>query len=94
MWNFRLELEYSVSMVSGIRQSDLALHKMLRGSTALFCCDIQERFRPLIHDFPALIHSAKKMVRVCECLLCFTRHLLLHAFHSFAVLKYSACHWS
>lgn len=31
--------------------------------TALFECDLQERFRPLIHKFPAVVHTAQKMIK-------------------------------
>lgn len=33
-----------------------------RTRTALFLCDIQQRFQPLIHNFPAVLHTASKMI--------------------------------
>ena len=31
-------------------------------TTVFFLCDIQERFRPLIHEFPSLIAASKTLV--------------------------------
>jgi hypothetical protein len=39
-----------------------ALGKLSAHSTALFVCDIQERFRPVITGFPAVIDTARRMV--------------------------------
>lgn len=40
-----------------------ALGKLNANATALFVCDIQERFRPVINGFPAVIDTARRMVR-------------------------------
>lgn len=40
-----------------------ALGKLNAASSALFVCDIQERFRPAISGFPAVIDTARRMVR-------------------------------
>lgn len=36
--------------------------KLTPENTALFVCDIQERFRPLITGMPAVIDGAKRLV--------------------------------
>jgi len=40
------------------------LGKLLPTSTALFVCDIQERFRPIISGFPAVVDTSRRMVRI------------------------------
>lgn len=37
--------------------------KLLPTSTALFVCDIQERFRPIITGFPAVVDTSRRMIR-------------------------------
>ncbi|KAI8921651.1 Isochorismatase-like protein [Entophlyctis helioformis] len=37
-------------------------------STAFFVCDIQERFRPLIHNFPSVVATAHKMIEAAKIL--------------------------
>lgn len=39
------------------------LGKLLPTSTALFVCDIQERFRPIISGFPSVVDTSRRMVR-------------------------------
>lgn len=39
------------------------LGKLLPTSTALFVCDIQERFRPIISGFPAVVDTSRRMIR-------------------------------
>lgn len=39
------------------------LGKLLPSKSALFVCDIQERFRPLISGMPAVVDTARRMVR-------------------------------
>jgi hypothetical protein len=39
------------------------LGKLLPTSTALFVCDIQERFRPIITGFPAVVDTSRRMIR-------------------------------
>jgi len=36
--------------------------KLIPKTSALFVCDIQERFRPLIQYMPSVIHVAKNMI--------------------------------
>ena len=43
-----------------------AVKRVRRGQAALFVCDLQERFREVIHRMPAVVDSAKYMVR-SEC---------------------------
>ncbi|KAI1917300.1 hypothetical protein LOZ12_002931 [Ophidiomyces ophidiicola] len=33
---------------------------------ALFICDIQERFRPIIYEFPKLVSTSLKILRACK----------------------------
>lgn len=40
-----------------------SLSKVLVHNTAFFCCDIQERFRPVISHFPSVIHVGKTLVK-------------------------------
>ncbi|KAK3176924.1 hypothetical protein OEA41_008250 [Lepraria neglecta] len=35
---------------------------------ALFICDIQEKFRPAIHEYPKVISTAQKLIRACTTL--------------------------
>lgn len=35
---------------------------------ALFICDIQEKFRPAIHEYPKVISTASKMIKACTTL--------------------------
>mmetsp|Transcript_26494 Transcript_26494/g.57810 ORF Transcript_26494/g.57810 Transcript_26494/m.57810 type:complete len:204 (+) Transcript_26494:116-727(+) len=37
--------------------------KLLPSTSALFVCDVQERFRPVIHHFPSVIDTARRMIR-------------------------------
>ncbi len=39
------------------------LHALDPATTCFLLCDIQERFRPLIHEFPSLVASAQTLVR-------------------------------
>jgi len=40
--------------------------RIQQGSTALFVCDVQERFRPLIHAFPSVIHVANTLTKTAR----------------------------
>ncbi|CAM9863495.1 unnamed protein product [Ectocarpus sp. 12 AP-2014] len=42
------------------------LGKILPSSTVFFACDVQERFRDLIHNMPAVISTAKFMLDVSQ----------------------------
>lgn len=39
------------------------LGKLQQKSTALFVCDIQERFRPIISGMPAVVDTARRMIK-------------------------------
>lgn len=39
------------------------LGRLLPTSSALFVCDIQERFRPIISGFPAVVDTSRRMIR-------------------------------
>jgi hypothetical protein len=40
-----------------------ALYRLTPATTTFFLCDIQERFRDLIHQYPSVIATAEKMVK-------------------------------
>eukprot|EP00873_Tetraselmis_striata_P034322 jgi/Tetstr1/454586/TSEL_041480.t1 len=42
-----------------------ALGRLQMERSALFVCDVQERFRPVIADMPAVIDTTARMVRGC-----------------------------
>ncbi|KXZ45155.1 hypothetical protein GPECTOR_58g604 [Gonium pectorale] len=44
------------------------LGRLRPGSSALFVCDVQEKFRPLIAGFPTVIDTARRMVRGADVL--------------------------
>ena len=37
--------------------------KLAPAETALLVCDVQERFRPVISGFPAIVDTSRRMVR-------------------------------
>jgi hypothetical protein len=39
-----------------------SLGKLLPSSSALFVCDVQEKFRPLTDHFPAVVDASRRMV--------------------------------
>lgn len=41
--------------------------RLVPSETTLFVCDVQERFRPIISGFPAVIDTSKRMVRRRRC---------------------------
>lgn len=43
-----------------------ALGRLQADRSALFVCDVQERFRPVISNMPAVIDTAARMVRGCS----------------------------
>jgi hypothetical protein len=51
------------ALAAAARAHHGSLGKLLPTSTALFVCDIQERFRPLISGFPAVVDTSRRMVR-------------------------------
>lgn len=42
------------------------LARPIPGNTSLFICDIQDRFRPLIHKMETVIHKAEHLNKVCN----------------------------
>lgn len=44
------------------------LGRLMPNTSALFVCDIQEKFRPVISVFPAVVDASKRMVRGCQIL--------------------------
>lgn len=48
-----------LSMMNAAMSSSRRLGKVLPGSTVFFACDIQERFRDLIHNMPAVISTGR-----------------------------------
>ena len=43
------------------------LGRLVPSETALLVCDVQERFRPVISGFPALVDTSRRMVRLQDC---------------------------
>ncbi|RMZ54677.1 hypothetical protein APUTEX25_003055 [Auxenochlorella protothecoides] len=43
-----------------------SLGRIALGDTALFVCDIQERFREAIQGFPAVVDVSRRMIRAAE----------------------------
>lgn len=37
--------------------------RLAPGETALLVCDVQDRFRPIISGFPAVVDTSRRMVR-------------------------------
>eukprot|EP00798_Chlamydomonas_sp_ICE-L_P028733 gene28733-31910_t len=37
--------------------------KLATNSSALFVCDVQDRFRPVIHHFPSVVDTARRMIQ-------------------------------
>ena len=42
----------------------VTLGRVSLDDTALFVCDVQERFRPVIHNFKAMADTTARVVRV------------------------------
>lgn len=42
--------------------------KLAPEETALLVCDVQERFRPVITGFPAVVDTSQRMVRALRCM--------------------------
>ncbi|GAA6047550.1 hypothetical protein JCM3770_005803 [Rhodotorula araucariae] len=51
-------------MASSVRR----VTKIVPNKTAFFCCDIQERFRLVIHAYPSVILTADKMLKAAKLL--------------------------
>lgn len=49
-------------MSTAITASSTQMGKLTPVETALFVCDVQERFRPLISGYPAVIDTSRRMV--------------------------------
>lgn len=45
-----------------------SLGKLKQQNVVLFVCDLQERFRPVITGFPAVVDTARRMVSVMQAL--------------------------
>jgi hypothetical protein len=71
----------------GMQASVAGLGKLSDKSCALLVCDVQERFRPLIHGYPAVIDTAKRLVRQVASRhqtlrrTCFAYVLMLHNYY-------------
>ncbi len=44
-------------------QHVVRIGKVLPSNSALFICDVQERFRPLISHYPTVLDTARRMIR-------------------------------
>jgi hypothetical protein len=51
------------AMSTAITASANTLGKLTPGETALLVCDVQERFRPIISGFSAVVDTSRRMVR-------------------------------
>ena len=49
-------------------EKTLKMGKMPEGKTALFMCDLQEKFRPAMFHFSDVVSNAKKLVNSFVCL--------------------------
>lgn len=49
--------------MAALGSASKGIGKLLPGTTSLFVCDIQERFRPLIMGFPAVVDTSRRMIR-------------------------------
>ncbi|KAI8867998.1 Isochorismatase hydrolase [Ramicandelaber brevisporus] len=53
---------------TAFRRSALVSSKLAPSTTAFFVCDIQERFRSLIHAFPSVVATSKKLLETADAL--------------------------
>ncbi|KAL4514143.1 hypothetical protein Ndes2526A_g09198 [Nannochloris sp. 'desiccata'] len=56
------------AMSTAITASSTRLGKLTPGETALLVCDVQERFRPVISGFSAVVDTSRRMIRAAEAL--------------------------
>ena len=64
------------------------ISRLNRSNTVLFVCDIQERFRPLIHNMPRVIRQTKLLFDATRVMVC----LPLSGFQCPKFSSYSYCH--
>ncbi|SCZ90203.1 BZ3500_MvSof-1268-A1-R1_Chr1-3g01837 [Microbotryum saponariae] len=55
-------------MLEALTGSSARVVKLVPGATAFFVCDIQERFRPVIHAYDSVINTAAKMTKAAALL--------------------------
>ncbi|GAA5975107.1 hypothetical protein JCM11641_000037 [Rhodosporidiobolus odoratus] len=57
-----------MSSAAAIAARTRRIAKIIPRHTAFFCCDIQERFRLVVHGYPSVIHTAEKMLKAAKIL--------------------------
>jgi hypothetical protein len=89
-------------MAAGLAASAgrVALGKLVPSTSALFVCDVQERFRPLIAGYPTVIDTARRMVRanvqvgksLCWCRAAVNHHTIA-PHRSEALMRWASRWW-
>ncbi|POY71230.1 hypothetical protein BMF94_5542 [Rhodotorula taiwanensis] len=46
------------------------IHRLVPSKTAFFACDLQERFRLIVHSYPSVLKTAEKMVKAALIMEC------------------------
>lgn len=46
----------------------VSVGRLIASKSAMFCCDLQEKFRPSIRHFPAIISNANRLLQSAKIL--------------------------
>ena len=52
--------------MSAVAQNVRRLGRIVPGQTALFLCDMQEKFRPMIQYFPEIVHNSNRVLNAAQ----------------------------